>query len=733
MAEKPDLSHLNDMQAEAVLCTEGPLLVLAGAGSGKTRVLIERTAHIIRQGTPAWRIMAITFTNKAAGELKKRLEQTLGPEALEVWACTFHSACARILRRDIEALGYGRSFTIYDTDDTKRVMRGVLKALNLDEKRFAPQALLSTISRAKDAGQSPDELMRAFPGDYFYSVAAECYKHYQKQLFDANALDFDDLISLTVRLFRARPDVLEYYQNRFAYILIDEYQDTNRLQYQLVSMLAEKNRNICVVGDDDQSIYRFRGATIENILGFKEQYPDAKIVRLEQNYRSTGAILDAANRIIKRNQGRMGKTLWTGRGEGEQVSLYAAFSENDEARHVAETIAAGVRAGASYGDFCVLYRMNAQSGRIENQFRIAGIPYRVFGGMRFFDRAEIKDMMAYLQIIHNPDDDLRLMRVINNPPRGLGEKTLSVVSALAERDSKSCFAVLRESGTYPELARAARTLESFARMIEELREAADAEMPLPELYDRVLEETGYAKMLRDKGGPEAEGKLENVLELKTSLTQYQELDPENSPLGGFLEQSALSTDLEKMDESENAVVMMTIHAAKGLEFPVVFLVGCEEGIFPGNRSQTDPSELEEERRLCYVAVTRAEQKLHMICARERMLFGFTAHNPPSRFIAEMELALPEPPPPAPQEDKFVHRTRAKRPPPATDRSSISPPAQKSSLSLACGDRVTHKSFGGGLVTAVTPMGGDALLEIAFDGVGTKRLMLKTASAAMQKN
>lgn len=725
-----DLSHLNDRQREAVQTTEGPLLVLAGAGSGKTAVLTERCAQIIRNGTPPWAVLAITFTNKAAREIKERLIRILGEVGGEVWGMTFHAACVRILRRDITALGYRSGFTIYDTDDQKRVMKEVLKALGHDEKRVNPQAVLSMISTAKDNEQSPESMSSS--GDFFVRIVADCYKLYQKRLFEANAMDFDDILALTVRLFRENPDVLTYYQRRFSYILIDEYQDTNRLQYHLVSMLAAGHRNLCVVGDDDQSIYGFRGATIENILSFEKQYPEAKIIRLEQNYRSTGAVLDTANRVIAHNKGRKGKTLWTGNGQGEPVKYIATQNENDEARFISETILTGVSQGANFRDHCVLYRMNAQSGRVEGHFRMSGIPYKVVGGMRFFDRAEIKDMMAYLQIIHNPQDDLRLTRVINVPARGIGAKGIAVLRALAARDGVSCFDVMEQADTYPELARLVRVLKDFTVMVRTWGKAADT-LPLPMLYDDVLERSGYLRMLREKDDDDTAARLENVMELKTNLTQYQE-SAEDPSLGGFLDDTALFTDLDNLEQEDNAVTLMTIHAAKGLEFKTVFLTGMEEGIFPGMRSQLDPAAIEEERRLCYVAVTRARERLFVLRAEERMLYGQTNHNCPSRFLAEMGDVPPHPSSVVGLSNRPARQSLyggASPQQPAKTRTAT-PAAAAKTISLSKGDTVTHKRFGKGLVLNVTPMGGDAMLEIAFEESGTRKLMQNSASAFLTK-
>jgi len=739
MEEHTDpLSHLNPMQREAVLHTEGPLLVLAGAGSGKTTVLTERVAQIIRQGAAPWSVIAITFTNKAAGELKARLERLLGPAGLDVWASTFHAACVRILRRDIERLGFSRSFTIYDADDSARVMKAALQDVGLNDRSFQPKAVLVSVGAAKDKLQTPAQYAAEAAGDYYMERVAGAYRAYQKRLKDANALDFDDLIFHTVTLLEQFEEVRQFWQNKFCYVLVDEYQDTNRLQYRLTALLAGKWRNICVVGDDDQSIYRFRGATIENILNFEKQYPDARVIRLEQNYRSTGSILDAANRLIVHNEGRHGKTLWTGAPKGEPVGFYRGETDNDEAAFVASQIREGHKSGRSYRDFCVLYRMNAQSNRLEDAFRRQGIPHRIVGGIHFYERAEIKDMLAYLSLIHNHDDALRLRRIIATPPRRTGEKTLATPAYLADRDGKSLFTVLSQAAAYPELNRSARPLTAFTQTIGALAELS-REMPLPDFYEVMLKRTGYQTMLETKIGEgdfESQGRLENVMELKSSILHYMQSAEDNGEqpsLGGFLGDVALATDMDKADEEsggaeQDKVMMMTIHTAKGLEFPVVFLVGAEENIFPGYRSLGHQDDMEEERRLCYVAVTRAREKLYLTCAESRMLFGQTMYNRVSRFVEELEPETVNPPPtarPARQTTGGVKTPNAKKKPSAPPYTS-KPAAPK--LALNPGQVVQHKAFGRGLVLTVTPMGGDALVEVAFDTVGTKRLMQQSAAA-----
>ncbi|MDR3206943.1 MAG: UvrD-helicase domain-containing protein [Oscillospiraceae bacterium] len=728
------LSGLNPMQTEAVLHTEGPLLVLAGAGSGKTTVLIRRIAQIISQGAPPWGIIAITFTNKAAGELKVRLASLLGTRGLDVWASTFHAACVRILRRDIDKLGFDRSFTIYDADDSARVMKSVLADLGLPDKQFPPKSVLSAIGTAKDRSLTPANYAAAAVGDYRDECIAKAYAAYQKRLRDANALDFDDIIFHAVTLLSAHEEVRTYYQNKFRYVLVDEYQDTNRLQYKLTSLLAGQWRNICVVGDDDQSIYRFRGATIENILNFEKKYPDAKVVRLEQNYRSTGHILNAANALIAHNAGRKGKTLWTSAPTGDPVVFHQGVSDGDEAAYIAARILEGKAQGRAFKDFCVLYRMNALSNRVEDAFRRAEVPYRIIGGVRFYDRAEVKDMLSYLSLICNHGDTLRLRRIIATPPRGIGDKTLELASYLADRDGKPLFQVLTDADGYPELTRSAKALHTFTHMIEGLS-VLSREMPLPEFYEEALHRTGYLSMLEEKietGDMEAAGRLENVRELGSSLLNYAQ-NAEQPTLGGFLDEVALFTDIERYDENADAVVMMTMHAAKGLEFPVVFLTGAEENIFPGYRASGDEAEMEEERRLCYVAITRARERLFFTAARERLLFGQTVYNRASRFIEELptedlEVTLAEAPasprsayPPRPE---YRHKPKVLASSGASIHSAPTPPPKP----LNAGEIVNHKAFGRGLVLSVTPMGGDALLEVAFDKVGTKRLMHKSASA-----
>ncbi len=764
-------SNLNPEQRAAVMTTQGPLLLLAGAGSGKTTVLIHRVANLIQFGcasdsgevpdtiTPEdvafletydanpreedaphakalcachpaapWSILAITFTNKAANELKTRLNNLLGDAANDIWAMTFHSACCRILRREIDRLGYSRNFTIYDAADSERVMKDVLRDMHLDEKQFPPKLFLNLISRAKDKQLSPEEYARSVigEGDYRLEKSADAYREYQRRLRESDAVDFDDIIYLTVRLLQEFDQVREFYQRKFRYVLIDEYQDTNRQQDLLARLLAGRYENICVVGDDDQSIYRFRGATVENILNFEKTYPAARVIRLEQNYRSTQSILNAANAVIANNQGRKGKRLWTQNGAGAPVYVYEAESESGEANFVASQI---INTGEDrkFRDFAVLYRTNAQSNALEYALKRNGIPYRIIGGTRFFDRAEVKDMLAYLCVIHNRADDLRLQRIINNPPRGIGARTLEMAQRQADAGNKSLYEVISHPHDYASLERAAEHLLRFSAMIEEFDQLSRT-MSLPDFYEEVMLRTGYVQMLQEKDTVENRTRLENIRELKSSIVSYAE-NTDTPTLQGFLEEIALYTDIEQYDAEADAVVLMTMHAAKGLEFSHVFLVGMEEGLFPGMRAVGDGEEMEEERRLCYVAITRAKQTLTISYARHRMLYGRTSYNRPSRFLSEL--------PP-----ECVARSRLSAPRPAAAASArphktlyIHTPAQmpaQPTVNYEKGNMVQHKAFGRGMVLSVVKMGNDALLEIAFDNIGTKKLMANSASAHMQK-
>jgi len=779
-------SNLNNMQQEAALTTEGPLLLLAGAGSGKTTVLIHRIANLIRFGCgsdsneipdtvteedveflenfpaeptefdrhradwlcalrPAvpWSIIAITFTNKAANELKDRLANMLGEDARDVWAMTFHSACCRILRQNIERLGYAKSFTIYDSTDSERVMKDIIRDMGLDDKTFPPKYVLSVISREKDKFVTADMLLERANAlsDYQMLNIAKAYKKYQTQLKSNNALDFDDIIMLTVQLLQEHEDVRTYYQRKFRYVLVDEYQDTNHLQYLLTSLLAGGYENICVVGDDDQSIYRFRGATIENILNFEKQYRGSRIIRLEQNYRSTQSILNAANAVIAHNVGRKGKRLWTSNSSGKPITVYSAVDEGDEASYIAGQIIT-MSKGKNFKDYAILYRTNAQSNALEYAMKRNGIPYRIIGGTRFFDRAEIKDMLAYLCVINNRNDDLRLKRIINNPARGLGAKALEAVERLAAAEQSPLYRVVSDPYSYGPLEKNAEKLLRFTALIEDLAQLLADGMSLPEFYEEVMLRTGYIDMLQNKDTEENKTRLENIRELKSSIHAYIENAGEPT-LAGFLEEISLYTDIEEYNEGDDAIVMMTMHASKGLEFPNVFLTGFEDGLFPGMKCIGDREEMEEERRLCYVAITRAKQTLTITHARQRMLYGRTSAAIASRFLQELpadEIVKKGSSAPSYSRSSFSdfggYYQRPVNKPYQSPKSEISAPqpAQKPAnyLQLCKGDMIQHAAFGRGMVLSVMKMGNDALLEIAFDKIGTKKLMALTASAHMKK-
>lgn len=811
-----DFNHLNTMQQEAVMTTEGPLLLLAGAGSGKTTVLINRIANLMKYGRGSdsteipgavtehelrfleqyakspreedreralalcavepvepWRMIAITFTNKAADELKNRLERVLGPGAKDIWSMTFHSACVRILRRDIERLGFDRSFTIYDTADSQSLMKRILKELDLDEKTYPYRTVLGYISRAKDEMVSAEAFSAAAEkaSDIRRRQIGRAYREYSNRMKTANALDFDDIILFTVKLLQEHEDVRAYYQRKFRYVLIDEYQDTNNLQYQLASLLAGGHENICVVGDDDQSIYKFRGATIENILNFESTYKKARVIRLEQNYRSTGCILNAAHNVISNNKGRKGKKLWTEKELGEKLTLHEARDEREEASFVTSRIISNLAEGQKWSEHAILYRLNAQSNALEYAFKRSGVPYRIVGGTRFFDRAEIKDILAYLCVVANPTDDLRLMRIVNTPPRGLGQVTLDALEEIAGGTNQSAFSVMKCSENYDALKKAAAKLHQFAGLIDELRALSET-VSLDAFYDLLLEKTGYVRALEAKQSDENLTRIENVQELKSNIVNFLQENKEGTLLD-FLNEIALYTDLDNYDRSADSVVMMTMHSAKGLEFDTVFIVGAEEGIFPGVRSIGEAEEMEEERRLCYVAMTRARKKLYFTSARQRMIFGRTTAGRTSRFVEEVSTDNIERSEPAyssgyssqygsqyggtsggqyggetrvysgmstgsgtssggsdrvykaPKPDLKKKELRPLTPPPAASAPAAPPAFSK-------GDQVIHKAFGKGLVTDVQAAGSDALVEVAFDGVGTKRLMAKSAAAYMTK-
>ena len=775
-----DFARMNDRQKQAVFTVNGPLLILAGAGSGKTTVLINRIANILRygdaynstylrddldendiaackayieNGTPLttetqehlsvsacapWRIMAITFTNKAAGELKDRLCAMLGEAANDIWASTFHSTCARILRRDGERIGYSSHFTVYDTDDQRRLMKSILKELDISEKNITPKSILNEISRAKDSLISPAEYALTVGDDFRLKIISRAYTTYQKRLEDADAMDFDDLINKVVELFKKCPDVLEYYQNRFRYLMVDEYQDTNHAQYTFVRMLAEKSGNLCVVGDDDQSIYKFRGATIENILSFENTFQNATVIRLEQNYRSTQNILDAANAVIEHNTERKGKTLWTQNGTGAMIHLHTAENETDEAERITKIILDGVAAGRKFSDYAVLYRMNSQSLTFERNFAKSGVPHRIIGGTRFYERREIREMIAYLSVINNPSDEMRLRRIINTPKRSIGDRSVEVAAQIGQQTGETLFEVVSHAKDYPALSRAANKMTLFAAQMQGLIELNnDEEITLGELYDELVERIDYLNFLKTDDPESAEDRAANVQELASNLRRFEEENPEGT-LSDFLEEVSLITDIDNYDNNADSVVLMTVHSAKGLEFPVVFLPGMEENIFPGMASVYVPSEVEEERRLAYVAITRAKEELYIFHAESRMIFGMTNRNRVSRFVEEIPETLVEhtrsrdysarpvsmpsfggakPFGEAPKTKSvaeaggFTPKPRVKPAPAGTYR---------------VGDTVLHKAFGTGLIVSATPMANDTLLEVAFDKVGTKKLFANFA-------
>ncbi|MBQ7134279.1 MAG: UvrD-helicase domain-containing protein [Ruminococcus sp.] len=719
---RAQFSKMNDMQQQAVFYTEGPLLILAGAGSGKTTVLVNRIAYILKMELcQPWQILAITFTNKAAGELKDRIASVVEFGAQDIWASTFHSTCARILRRYGERIGYTSHFTVYDTDDQRRLMKDILKKLSIDEKILPHRTVLAEISRAKDKMQGPKDLKSEDTYNSRLSMVADAYEMYQERLKTSDAMDFDDLLCNTVKLFKECPDVLDMYQRQFKYIMVDEYQDTNKVQYEFVSHLAKKHNNICVVGDDDQSIYKFRGATIENILSFENEFTGAKVIRLEQNYRSTSTILDAANEVIKNNTERKGKTLWTQNGVGDKITVHTASTEREEALYIANAIMDGVSNGRKYSDYAILYRMNAQSNAIEHALARAGVPHRIIGGHRFYDREEIKDMTAYLQVINNPNDDVRLRRIINKPKRAIGDTTVNKAMDIASALGESLYSVIKHASDYPDLSRASSKLSSFVLLLDGLIEAHESgDYSLAELYELILEHTDYRAFLKSEK-EDSDSRIENIEELKSNIINFEEDYGEEATLYNFLEEISLQTDIDNYDPEADCCVMMTLHSAKGLEFPVVFIPGMEEGLFPSMATIMNPSELSEERRLAYVGITRAKEKLYIVKTRERMLFGSTTHNRESRFATEIPSKLVEK---TGAERAFANSYAQQTPTKMNFDPFAKKPAQKqtSSAKYCVGDMVLHKVFGKGMVTSAEPMGNDTMLEVAFDKVGTKTLM-----------
>ena len=761
-------SRMNDMQKKDVFTVNGPLLVLAGAGSGKTTVIVNRIANMINFGNAyfdetrsgnaddiefleayingetddldglreavavnpikPWNILAITFTNKAANELKERLNAMLGEEALSIHAATFHSACVRILRQEIDRIGYGKDFTIYDSDDAQRLIKSVMAEMEVSEKNFAPKALLSEISFAKNRMITSAEMKENAGADFRKKTIARVYSHYCARLKESNALDFDDILLLTVKIFEDFPEALDKFRNRYKYILVDEYQDTNQVQFRLVSLLSEQHRNICVVGDDDQSIYKFRGADITNILSFEKQFEGAVVIRLEQNYRSTKTILNAANAVIAHNEERKEKALWTNGDEGDKICWYKACDENDEAQFIANEILKHYKESGKYSDNAVLYRMNAQSNKIEQALIKSGIPYKIYGGLRFTDRAEIRDVIAYLNFINNPFDMVRFERIVNKPKRNVGDTTVELIKQISTDLKLSPLDVMRNCDEYAPLSKKVSTLKTVAAMFDSLIEKVDV-LPLNELLDEVLAKSGYMAYLRGLGD-EGVNKIENVQEFYSTVASYTD-EAEDPNLNEFLEEVALYTEADRDDNSDDRVTLMTVHSAKGLEYDNVFVVGMEEGIFPGIRSMDSPEDLEEERRLAYVAITRAKKKLYLSNAAQRLLFGQTQRNLTSRFIKEITRELIE------KNDNTislrnqmsneavtaVHSSSLQQ---QLARNKAKSNAKAEAVEYTAGERVMHNSFGEGTVLSVKKMSNDNMLEIAFDKVGTKRLMANFA-------
>ena len=762
-----EFDSLNEMQLRAVCTVTGPLLILAGAGSGKTTVLVNRIANILRWGrayetdavygeytdeeigtiraaaengcglpdelaqrlsvaVPApWRILAITFTNKAAGELKDRICNKVGEQGLDIWASTFHSACGRILRSNAQLLGYSSHFTVYDSDDQKRIIKDITKQLGLDEKIFPPRSVLAEISNAKDNMMTPEDFADYASGDSRLVNISRIYREYQQRLMRADAMDFDDMIFNTVVLLRDFPEVREKYNRQFEYVMVDEYQDTNHMQYELVRLLAGEKRNLCVVGDDDQSIYRFRGATIRNILEFEDDFENAAVIKLEQNYRSTQNILNAANSVIKNNEARKDKTLWTANEKGSQIVRYNAADENDESGFIVSTIQDGVAAGGKYSDYAVLYRMNSQSQPIERALVRAAVPYRIIGGHRFYERREIRDMVAYLSVISNHSDDVRLRRIVNIPRRSIGDSTVARIDEISSALGQSMFETMKHSDEFDVLARSREKLFDFCNIIEDMSDMLDSGKAVSDMYEALVERIGYAAFIQRESdhGDEA---VENIRELKSSIMRYE-----------FLEEVALLSDIDSYntDDGESFVVLMTLHSAKGLEFDNVIIPGMEDNTFPSYQALLSEDQMQEERRLAYVGITRARKKLYMICSRSRMLFGKTNRNRPSRFLSELPAELVE------EKQKqmpavVVNQREQQRLARNNDFASSHmigglQQKTKSGINYTVGMRVRHRTFGGGMIISARPMGSDTLLEIAFDNVGTKKIMANYANLQIE--
>jgi len=774
MAMEKYFSRMNEMQKKAVFRVKGPVLVLAGAGSGKTTVIVNRIANMINfgnayydesgdahpndieflldyangeiEGDPEtirdirdiiavepvspWNILAITFTNKSARELKERLDAMLGDEAKNIQASTFHSACVRILRAEIERLGYARDFTVYDSDDNKRMIKAVMLEADISEKTLAPNSVVSEISNAKDRMITPEMMMADAGLDYRKKLISKIYAIYQERMKQANALDFDDILVLTVTLFEKYPDVLEKYQERYKYIMVDEYQDTNHVQFRLVEMLAKKYGNICVVGDDDQSIYKFRGADIGNILSFENQFKGTEVIRLEQNYRSTKNILNSANSVISHNSARKEKSLWCSAETGDKIYWYKAVDESDEAEFIAQKILESAEKGGKYSDSAVLYRMNAQSNTIERSLAKAGVPYKVYGGMRFFDRKEVKDVISYLSFVNNHSDTLRFKRIINEPKRGIGDSTVQLIEDISRDLKITPFEVMENCEEYAPLAKKVQQLKNACTLFAELTEESQ-KLPLDEFFDLLLEKTGYAEYLGTLENSET--KIENVKELRSTVLQYMK-NAEVPSLSGFLEETSLYTDADRDQNTDDAVTLMTIHSAKGLEYENVFVVGMEEGIFPSSRSLNNEQDLEEERRLAYVSITRAKSHLYLTSARQRMLFGQTQQNVTSRFMREigneyitkhdnalaMKHTIEE------NSNSLTEVQSASLQQQLARNKMYSGNSPKETASYTAGEKVVHNVFGEGVILSVKPMSNDAMLEIAFDSAGTKKIMANYA-------
>ena len=725
------LDKLNERQKEAVLATEGPVLVLAGAGSGKTTVLVNRIAYMISEKhIRPWNILAITFTNKAAREMKDRIERLLGDTAKDMWIGTFHSVCVRILRSCIDLLGYSRDFVIYDTADTKTVMKECLRELDIDEKSFPVRNVLSIISNAKNDLMDAATFENVYKSDYRMSIIAKIYYRYQTKLRKNNAVDFDDIILNTVKILSENPDVLSKYQDKFRYILVDEYQDTNNSQYLLINLLAQANRNLCVVGDDDQSIYKFRGANIGNILNFEDDYSDVQKITLDQNYRSTQNILDAANSVISNNKGRMGKSLWTSNGDGNRVYVYTGTNEYDEARYIARQIKKHFDEQGSFSDCAILYRTNAQSRVIEEMLMRESVPYKVLSGLRFYDRKEIKDIIAYLRVVYNPNDDVSLARIINEPKRKIGNATLEKARNIAREKETSLYDVISHADDYHEFKTAIKKLLSFSEIIQSLIKLKDT-VTIEELTGRILNDTGYMPALVMEDTTESKTRIENLGEFISVITEFEKNEETGNTLGEFLENISLVSDIDGYDENEDSAVLMTIHSAKGLEFPIVFLSGLEEGLFPGMRSMESDDDIEEERRLCYVAITRAKEQLYITKTISRTIHGKTMPTTASRFFKEIPVEYLEdkttlqPKVAKVMQDLGVRNAAAPKKEVYMTKgfgSSVKSSGSTEYSKFKAGDTVEHRTFGRGEILKATPCGNDCILEIQFESIGFKRLM-----------